>query len=591
MRRSAHIISIRDREVPLFTAIAGSVFFVTLFSMVILAISKAESSDTESTLLRQRELLANTVATSTAEKVAYKIGLDNGLTQGGTQIEYDPAVKAILITDLRDNSQFFSDFREDIETSGSRSPTILKRVSLADYGLPNYELGVYVVNSKARYVEDSGSPIVLSTLAVACFTVLVVFYLGYSYGPGRPKLLCAKLKQISSYKKKEAKRKKESPGLVDSEVLFARILKLKESISPFSNTLESVRAAQSFLERGEVLRASTELKSAKQDIYDTAVLLSGLTADDDDKIKCEWIKLSTMFRNIENSLSEKLRANPSVGISVSYNGDPHLEALIYSDCVPLLIEYGTTMLQRHIKEGFLRIDFFAEKDVAITRVSINFPRGVPSHAFAKEAEGAIGDGLVDILHHTQALGGSLQIDHVDTEGLSYTIRCSIETRVTGKTAPSVLPIRPGPSEDEMDYKTFYHNFGEGGLRILIVDQSVERMRRAMDHFGYEQLRRHDVRVTFTSDPTEAIRQVEEVKYDCVVIRYGVTGLNAFDFISYLSDSEHDYSGSVKVIAVESSDVTPAIQNRARTMGVDLAVGEIKLPEIKSTLRKLSLKVV
>ncbi|EIF42835.1 integral membrane sensor hybrid histidine kinase [gamma proteobacterium BDW918] len=579
------------KEIPICAAIAGSLLFTALFSSAVLMVQKIESSAAESTLTDQREMLLKSVASAAAEKVAAQLLEEGGLGPSLDESEFDPAVMAVLLTDLTSGRQRFVDFRSDMETNGARAPTILKRLPLGEYGAPGFELSVYAVNSNGRFVEASVNPVLLSIVAVACFAVLIVFYIGYCYGEGRQSPIPLAIAKTGGGKEKRGTA--NNLGDVSRTAKhFSRVLRLKESVAPFGKVIDSLSAIESFMDRGEFLRAQSEIQAVKVDLVDTCKLISGLTSDSPEQINCSWISMQDVVESVERAVNRQFNSNPSVGTSISYTGNPCLELLSYTDCLPLLIQYGSQLLKRHIKAGFLKMEFFAEKDVVVVRVSISFPCGVPNGAFGEEVQGAIGDGLADILQHIQTLGGSLQVDHLDTDGVGYTLKFAITSRMTGKGAPSVIPMRPTlESDSEGDYKTFYHNFGEGGLKILVVDHCVERMRKTMDHFGYEQLRRDDVRVTFTSDPAEAIRQVEEVRYDCVSIRYGMPSLRALDFLAYLAESEHEYSGAVKVVALSQEDLNPELEAGAKRLGAELAVGDIKLSEIKNTLRKLSLKVV
>lgn len=592
-------IRVGSRSISLCSAIITALIAVGIYSTLILYVNDVDRDASIKRFEDQQNAIFGMIAESTGKDIAGRIKEARGVNFYTLDLPVNQRVRAIAISNKAGESEAFKDFYIIENRALPNSRTVPLEIDLSKFGVSDYTAILYIFDESTYLVKGEGAR-AGSILAVIVIIGLIAFYLGYGFSSRRvdksnedestPRLVGGMNKRM--IKKKVAE---------DFDMRrYMTLLALKEVNDPASKIKNTFEAAIKELDRGDLLFARKQMVDGLRQFTHTSNIIEAVVnMSGSKKINLHptfsWMPAREIFSSLEEGMSFCSAGKLDAGFRVVYEGHDADEILIDAEVVPLAISAGLGAIERYVKNGFVKIVGNVEKDLLVVTLIVNAASYVKNGDDILSADnGALGEGLEFVFSLARTIGASVSVQSVQNSGVVLHVGVSVKTRVG---LPEIIKNDADDrkieyiNKDEHSFSTFFHNHGADGIKILVIDDNVDRMREIASKLSHEELRRTDVRVTFTSDPTEAIRQVEDIRYDSVVIKYGMPVLDALHFFAVLDDCEHDYSSASKILLANESVIPAHRKIMYNQMGVNILSYDVSILDIKNVVRKLSLRAI
>lgn len=539
---------------------------------------------------QQARAFSAAIASETAEAIAIKI-LDSSTTAiDALNIPISESVDGITLLGAEGEIVGHKDFPRNRLVRDRSLPPV--KIELNSFGADSYSVIVYT-NDKAhagitrRTLFAWQCMLVLSSLSLLVYPLLRHQVEPRSNDKADLSVVESKQSQAESVIRQNK----------DTNVRrYMTILSLRKLKGTADHVVASIDAALHSLSHNDSLMTRKILADEKSKILNAAKILDEVLVVNSknprsgDKL-FTWMSARKIFSDLNDGLMFCADDTLNAKFSVTYAGGPEDELLFDADVVPLVISAGLGAIEQYILNGSIHVTGNIEKDLLFVQVEVEAEHEAPDGSNILNANnGALGEGMKFVFNLAKSIGASVTVQSVERKIVRFNISLSVRTRI-GFDKPDSNVMSINVDHGHRPFATFFHNYGEGGIKILIVDKDVNRMQDIADKMSLGEMRREDVRVTFTSDPAEAVRQVEEVLYDAVVVRHGMRNLDALLFFGVLEQTEHNYSGSRKFLMAESGAVSEQRMQIMSQMGVTLIDQHVSVVDIKNVVRKISLRAV
>tara|TARA_R110001583_G_scaffold88182_1_gene228960 strand:- start:5782 stop:7527 length:1746 start_codon:yes stop_codon:yes gene_type:complete len=538
----------------------------------------------------QARAFSTAIASEAAEDIAIRI-LDSSTTAiDALNIPISESVDGITLLGAEGEIVGHKDFpRSQLVRDRSLPPV---KIELNKFGADSYSVIVFT-NDKAhagitrRTLFAWQCMLVLSSLSL-----LVYLLLRHQAEPRRKDqaelgVVASKQSQAESV----IRQNKDTNLRRYMTILSLRKLKgtADHIVASIDATVHSLNQNDSLMARKILADEKAKIVSAAK-ILDEVLVVNSKTPRSDEKM-FTWMSASKIFSDLSEGLQYCADETLNAKFSIMYAGGAEDQLLIDADVVPLVISAALGAIEEYVVSGTIYVKGSIEKDLLIVQVEVETEREEHDGSNILNAyDGALGEGIKFVFNLAKSIGASVTVDSVENQAVRFRLILSVKTRI-GFDIPDSNVAAINVEHEQRRFATFFHNYGDGGIKILVVDNDVNRMQNIADKMSLGEMRRDDVRVTFTSDPAEAVRQVEEVLYDAVVVRHGMRNLDALLFFKVLGQTEHNYSGSRKFLMAESGAVSEQRMQIMNQMGVTLIDQHVSVVDIKNVVRNISLRAV
>ena len=164
--------------------------------------------------------------------------------------------------------------------------------------------------------------------------------------------------------------------------------------------------------------------------------------------------------------------------------------------------------------------------------------------------------------------------HPDTRHIPVHIISGVRERQAGLKAGAIAYLEKPVTRDALDDSfSRITQFIDQQVKRLLVVEDDEQQRQAM----IELIAHEDVEITAVSSADEALRELSQKHYDCVVLDLGLRG--ATDGFQLLETVKSDPAQrELPIIIYTGRDLSPADETRLRKLAETIIVKDVKSPE-------------
>lgn len=197
-----------------------------------------------------------------------------------------------------------------------------------------------------------------------------------------------------------------------------------------------------------------------------------------------------------------------------------------------------------------------------------------------------GIGLYVMKRLTEYLNADLCIESKKGFGTKVTISVPVTNPTSEMTNISVF--RPIFGNETV----YVHNVVADGLNVLIVDNNHEYLEKLSEVFSPGVLQREDIQVTFCSSGSDALRQVEEFKFDFVLVDQALSELPGTALMDYIGESEGSLSkNAYRVIMTSDHSLSYSAKKELLKSSHKVVTKGFSPNDVRSMLRAISIKSV
>ena len=232
-----------------------------------------------------------------------------------------------------------------------------------------------------------------------------------------------------------------------------------------------------------------------------------------------------------------------------------------------------------------------DRSVLIVENDPNFARILLNMAREKDFKAIIaldGESAIDLAHAYHPDAVTLDIDlpgmdgwavldrlkhHPDTRHIPVHVISGIAKRQRGLKAGAIAYLEKPVSKEALDeafgrIRTF---LDERVRRLLVVEDDETQRNAIVELVGAE-----DVTITAVGTAEEALRELSETHYDCMVLDLGLQDMSGFDLLERVKSD--DSMSSIPIIIYTGKTLTPAEETRLRKYAETIIVKDVKSPE-------------
>lgn len=313
----------------------------------------------------------------------------------------------------------------------------------------------------------------------------------------------------------------------------------------------------------------------------------------------DWININEAMEKITQQFQSKIVAKKDFAWNLFSRCSASQLVKIDHDLFIIIVSNAIDNAIKYTQNGFVKVIYEVKENsicVTVHDTGIGFDKTLipDSKKSAKQLQNHIrrtrdgwGIGLSAMYNFTEFLNGKIYIESKEKLGTIVNITIPVEVNFDRDENANIEKVEylgaPNSAESKPEAKN------SPILRVMAIDNDPDHLALLKRLLSDDIIRSVPVKLVTISDPSIALRHIEEQTFDLLLIDYHMPYIDGLQFLKHVNESDNMCSEATKIILTADKSIPGELRVQMRELCHGVVSKGLTVDDVRRIVRKVYVK--